>query len=68
MRSRTTPYGSAAAPAPTVVAKIAPNEMNAPAKTPSTSSVIGSVEALFTPLASARNAIVAGMIASNVTD
>jgi hypothetical protein len=42
--------------------------MNAPAKTPSTSSVIGSVEALFTPLASARNAIVAGMIASNVTD
>jgi hypothetical protein len=67
VRSRTTPYGSALVPALTVVAKIAPNEINAPAKTPSTSKVVGSVEALLTPLSSARRAIVAGIIASNVT-
>jgi hypothetical protein len=41
--------------------------MKAPAKTLSASRVIGSVDALITPLASARTAIAAGMIASNVT-
>src|ERR1700730_386570 len=55
------------APALTVVAKIAPKEMKAPAKTLSASNVKGSVDALLTPLSSARTAMAAGMIASNVT-
>jgi hypothetical protein len=57
---------TAAVPALTVVAKIAPNEMNAPATRLSTSKVTGSVEARFTPLSSARTAIAAGMMASKV--
>ncbi len=54
-------------PALTVVAKIAPKEMNAPARTLNTRTLKGSVVAFLTPLSSARTAIVAGMIASNVT-
>src|SRR5262245_2244118 len=53
-------------PALTVVAKMAPKEMKAPAKILRANRVIGSVVALFTPLSSARAAIVDGMIASNV--
>ncbi len=54
-------------PALTVVAKMAPNEMKAPASTLSTSKVSESVDARLTPLSSARTAMVAGMIASKVT-
>jgi hypothetical protein len=54
-------------PAPTVVANIAPNAMKAPASTLRTSKVARSVDILFTPLSSARAAIVAGRIASKVT-
>ena len=54
-------------PALTVVANMAPKEMNAPAKTLSTSVVIRSFDALWTPVSSARAAMSAGMIASNVT-
>src|SRR5262245_28341125 len=54
-------------PAPTVVAKMAPNAMNAPARMLSTNSVIGSVATRLTPPASARSAMVAGKIASKVT-
>jgi hypothetical protein len=41
--------------------------MKAPARTLSKSKVTGSVDALLTPLSSARRAIAAGIIASNVT-
>jgi hypothetical protein len=54
-------------PAPTVVAKMQPNAMKAPASTLSTSRVKGHMAALFTPASSARTAMAAGMIASNVT-
>jgi len=54
-------------PALTVVAKIAPNEMNAPARTLSTNNVSTSMEAFFTPLSSQRPANAAGISASKVT-
>ena len=67
--SRTTPITavSAAAPALTVVAKIAPKETNAPANNAKHKQSVRPIEARFTPLASARTAIAGGMIASNVT-
>src|SRR5215471_6885783 len=55
-----------AVPALTVVAKIAPKAMKAPANTLSTRTVSWSMEARRTPLSSARTAMAAGMIASNV--
>ena len=80
MSNRVNPYGMSAVrawipsldtismlPAPTVVAKIAPNEMNAPAITLRTNTVKGSADALLTPLCSAMRAIDDGMTASNVT-
>ncbi len=54
-------------PALTVVAKIAPKAMKAPPRTLSTSNVTGSIAARLTPFSSARSAMAAGKMASNVT-
>jgi len=46
---------------------MAPNEMKAPPSKASTNTVARSAAAFLTPTCSARSAMVAGMIASNIT-
>src|SRR5262249_9529073 len=59
--NRTSPYGIAPeVPAVTVVEKTAPRAMNAPANTPSTNILVGSMLAFLTPISSALTAISAG--------
>ncbi len=64
-RSRSTPYGKSAPPAVTVVAKIAPSAMNAPAKTERRKTSSDAMPAFATPTVSALRATAAGASASS---
>ena len=67
VNSFATPYGSPPVPALTVVANMAPNEMNAPPITLNTKTVRRSVDTRRTPLCSARTAMSDGMMVSMET-
>ena len=64
-RRRSTPNGTSAPPAVTVVAKIAPSAMNAPASTASANVFAVDMPALTTPTCSALRAISTGGSASS---
>ena len=64
-RRRSAPNGTSAPPAVTVVAKIAPSAMNAPASTASANVFAVDMPALTTPTCSALRAISTGGSASS---